>query len=125
MEAVRCFLGKAQNKWDQHLQQIAGAIRASVNKSTGFTANMLMLGRKVNTPAQLMFPNVKEKNKDYGEYVSSLMKTMENAHECARSTLKTSLKTMKRNYDLRMLLWPYAEGDSVYLLVTASVKGKS
>ena len=31
MDAVRCFLGKSQNKWDQHVQQIAGAIRASVN----------------------------------------------------------------------------------------------
>ena len=79
---------------------------------------MLKLGREVNTPAQLMFPNVKEKHEDYGEYVSGLMKTMENAHECARSILKTSLKRMKRSYDLRVLRRPYAEGDSVYLLVT-------
>ena len=34
MDAVRCFLGKAQNKWDQHVQQIAGTIRALVNRST-------------------------------------------------------------------------------------------
>ena len=125
MDTVRCFLGKAQNKWDQHVQQIAGAIRASVNRSTVFTPNMLMLGREVNTPAQLMFPNVKRKHEDYGEYVSGLMKTMENAHECAKSTLKTSLKRMKRSYDLRVLRRPYAEGDSIYLLDTASVKGKS
>ena len=49
MDAVRCFLGKAQNNWDQHVQQIAGAMRASVNRSTGFTPNMLMLGSEVNT----------------------------------------------------------------------------
>ena len=82
-----------------------------------------MLGG-VNTPAQLMFPNVKEKHEDYGEYVSALMKTMENAHECARNTLKTSLKRMKCDYDLRVLLRSYAEGDSVYLLDTTSEKGK-
>ena len=125
MDAVRCFLRKAQNKWDQHVQHIAGTSRGSVNRSTGFTPNMLMLGREVNTPAQLMFPNGMEKHEDYGEYVSGLMKTMENAHECARSTLKTSLKRMKRNYDLHVLLRPYAEGDIVYLLDMASVKGKS
>ena len=107
------------------MQQIAGAIRASVNRSTGFTQNMLMLGREINTQAQLMFPNVKEKHEDYGEYVSGLMKTMENAHECARITLKTSLKRMKRSFDLRVLRRPFAEGDSVYRLDTASVKGKS
>ena len=125
MDAVRCFLGKAQNKWDQHVQQIAGAMRAAVNRSTGFTPNMLMLGREVNTPAQLMFPNVQEKHEDYGEYVSGLVKTIKSAHDCARNTLKTSLKRMKRNYDLRVLLRPYAEGDIIYLLDTASAKGKS
>ena len=57
LDAVRCFLGKVQNKWDQHVQQIAGAIRSSVNRSTGFMPNMLMLRREVRTPAQLMFPN--------------------------------------------------------------------
>ena len=122
MDAVRCFPGKAQNKWDQHVQQIAGAIRSSVNRRTGFTPNMLMLGRKVNIPAQLMFPCVKEKHEDYGEYVSGLMETMKSAQDCARNTLKTSLKS---NYYLRVLQRPYAEGGVIYLLDTASVKGKS
>ena len=45
MDAVRCFIGKAQNQWDIYLQHIAGALRASVNRRTGFTANRLMLGR--------------------------------------------------------------------------------
>lgn len=122
---MRCFLGKVQNKWDQHVQQIAGAVRSSVNRSTGFTPNMLMLGREVNTPAQLMFPNVREKQEDHDDYVSDLVRTMKKAHDCARATLKTSMKRMKRNYDLRVLLRPYAEGDTIYLLDTASVKGKS
>ena len=86
---------------------------------------MLMLGREVNTPAQLMFPNVKKKHKNYDVYAAGLRKTMKSAHECARNTLKISLKRMKRNYDLRILLRPYAEGDIVCLLETASVKGKS
>ena len=55
MDAVRCFLGKTQNKLVQHVQQIVGAIRSSVNRSTGFTPNMLMLGREVNTPAYSCF----------------------------------------------------------------------
>ena len=54
------FFGKSQDKWDQNIQQIAMAIRASVNRSTGFTPNKLILGREVNTPAQLMFPKARE-----------------------------------------------------------------
>ena len=72
-----------------------------------------------------MFPCVKEKHEDYGEYVSGLMETMKSAHDCARNTLKTSLKRTKRNYDLSVLQRPYAKGDVIYLLDTASVKGKS
>ena len=124
MDARRCFPGKSQNKWDQHVQQIAGAIRSAVNRSTGFTPNMLTLCREMNTPA-LMFPNVRRKHEEYGDYVSELRTKIQRAHDCARSTLKTSLKRVKRNYDLRVLLRPYAEGDLIYLLDTASVKGKS
>ncbi len=36
MDAVRCFIKNSQNQWDLHLQQIAGALRAAVNRSTGF-----------------------------------------------------------------------------------------
>ena len=50
---------------------------------------------------------------------------MKRAHETARKNLKTSIKGMKRAYDLRVLLRPYKEGDIVYLLDTASHKGKS
>ena len=84
-----------------------------------------MLGREVNTPAQLMFPNAREDIEEYGEYVSKLLSNLQRAHNVARSTLKTSLKRMKRNYDLKMLLRPYSEGDVVYLLDTAVTKGKS
>ena len=45
MDAVRCFIGKNQNQYDIYLPQLAGAIRSSVSRSTGYTANTLMLGR--------------------------------------------------------------------------------
>ena len=125
VEAIRCFLGKSQNKWDLHIQQIAGAIRSSVNRSTGFTPNKLMLGREVNTPAQLMFPIAHPDHETPEIYVQDLVKNIKEAHQTARNTLKTSLKRMKRDYDLKVLLRPYEEGDAVYLLDTAVTKGKS
>ncbi|XP_052782882.1 uncharacterized protein LOC128219100 [Mya arenaria] len=57
MDAIRCYIGDSQDKWNIHLPQIAGALRSAVNRSTGFNANKLMLGREVNTPAYLMFPH--------------------------------------------------------------------
>jgi hypothetical protein len=35
--------------------QLTGAMRSCINGSTGYTPNMLMLGRETNQPADLMF----------------------------------------------------------------------
>jgi transposase InsO family protein len=55
MDAVRCYIDKAQDHWDEHLAQITGALRSAVNRHTGYTANRRMLDREVNTPADPMF----------------------------------------------------------------------
>ena len=99
MDANRCFIGKSQNQW-VHLQQIAGALRSSVNRSTGYTAKRLMLGREVNLPAHLMFPHPETKTTYVYEYVAKLTSNTQKTHDTARKTLKTSLHRMKRNYDL-------------------------
>ncbi|XP_069101562.1 uncharacterized protein [Argopecten irradians] len=85
---------------------------------------MLMLGREVTTPAQLMFPNPSVKSETTEDYVMSLQENMKRAHQVAREKLKTTLKQRKRYYDLRILQRQYSEGDLVYLLDTAVVKGK-
>ena len=125
MDAVRCFIGKKQNQWDVHLPQLAAAMRSSVNRSTGYTPNKLMLGREINMPADIVFPSPNiTSNENVDSYVQDLVSNMKNAHETARKTLKTSQKILKARYDLRVLQRPYQEGDIVYLLDTASVKGK-
>ena len=127
MAAVRCFIGKQPNQWDKYLQQISGAIRSSVNRSTGFTPNRLMLGREVNLPSDLMFPGLKkiEKESSIPEYVSELENNIKMAHETARTTLKANQEKMKRDYDLRVFLRTYNVGDPIYVLDTAVTKGKS
>lgn len=124
MDAVRCSLGKSQNLSDVHLQQIAGALRASVNCHTGFTANKLMLGREVYTPAHLMFPQAGEKKDSMEGYVKELVSSVQRAHEAARTKLKAATKGMKRNYDLRILQGTYRVSEPVYILDKAVVKGE-
>lgn len=46
MDAVRCFVFETPVDWNESIPQIASALRSCVNRSTGFTPNMLMLGRK-------------------------------------------------------------------------------
>lgn len=72
-----------------------------------------------------MFPMARGKSNQTSEdYVEKLVKEVSEAHELARTKLKMSLKRMKRNYDLRILTRTYEEGDAVYVLDTATLKGK-
>ena len=51
------------------------AIRSSVNRSTGFTPNMLMLGRENNGPFDLIFPGPDpDETSSYEQYVTDLVK---------------------------------------------------
>ena len=124
MDAVRCFVGKYGTNWDLQLQQIAGALRSAVNRQTGFTPNRMVLGREVNTPAHLMFPHARDTHIDPDGYVEELVRTIQAAHEFARKALNTASKRSKRDYDLRTRLRGYKVGEAVYLLDSATLKGK-
>ena len=64
--------------WDSYLPHIAGAIRATVSRSTGFTPNKSMLGREVNKSADLLFGTDKANrvSKTPPEYVVHSEKVM-------------------------------------------------
>nr|XP_054764688.1 uncharacterized protein LOC129271338 [Lytechinus pictus] len=126
MDAVRCYVSKSQRDWDRHLQQIAGAIRSSVNRTTGFTPNKLMLGREVNLPSDLVFSvpqPAQEQTKE--EYVAELTCAMRNAHISARAAIKSAQRKMKRDYDIKQYTREFEVNDRVYIRDTACAKGKS
>jgi transposase InsO family protein len=126
MDAVRCFVGKRQNEWDRYLPQIAGALRSSVNRSTGFTANRLMLGRENRMPTDLVFPRqLGLEAESTEEFVGKLETSLKMAHEVARSTLRETQRIMKRDYDLKLNVTEFEEGNLVLVRDSASVKGKS
>ena len=89
MDAVRCFVDKNQSSWDILLPQIAGALRSSINRHTGFTPNKLMLGREVYMPADLIFPLPTGNGiEDEDKYAEKLKTSIQEAHEVARKVLK-------------------------------------
>ncbi|KAK3085317.1 hypothetical protein FSP39_001380 [Pinctada imbricata] len=116
MDAVRCFASRKQKEWDEYLPLLSGALRSAVNRNTGFTANMLMLGREVNVPADLIFPGPKKDTADLESFVGDLVQNLEQSHDVAREKLKTSQAHMKRDYDLRLNERSYPVGSAVYVL---------
>ena len=106
----------------------AGAIRSSVNRSTGFTPNYLMLGREVMRPLDLMLPKIfgdvcsREAN-----FVTKYQTAFQRDHEIARQNLKAAQFRQKRDYDVTVKLkqTSYEVGDIVLRQKDAGVVGVS
>ena len=52
-----------------------------------------------------------------------LEQALQTAHETTKERLHTAEEWMKRDYDLKVYSRAYEEGDLIYILDTATVKG--
>ena len=55
LQMIRCLRDKNISDWDLYLPHISSAIRSTVNRSSGFAPNKLMLGREVHKPVHVLF----------------------------------------------------------------------
>ena len=104
LDAIRCYIGKSQHLWDKNLAQIGGTLRSTVNRSFPLP------------------PSVPDRPLD--EYSANLAEDVRRAHDAARTTLRSTQRRMKRDYDIKVHLRQFQEGDRVYLLDSATPKGK-
>ena len=110
---IRAFKEK-NTEWDIYLQQIAGAIRSTVNDSTGYTPNMLMLGREAMQPIDLMIENVNDDDINPADFVKNMSAQMKDIHHLVRMKLKAKQARQKRDYDVKSFVRTYEEGDLIY-----------
>ena len=97
LQMLRCLREKNIRDWDTSLSQIDGAIQSTVNRSTGFTPNKLMLAREVNKPVDVLF-GVNRANTTLltpPEYVAHVDKTIKASHGAARGNLGASILYIK------------------------------
>lgn len=116
---IRSYL-KDQDEWDLNLGCLAAAYRSTPHESTGLTPNLLMLGREVRLPAEIVYGSdtVKQSEKvsSYGNYVEKLKERLQTAHQIARKRLSQCAKRQKESYDCKLSVNRYNEGDLVWYL---------
>lgn len=126
VQMVRCFLEGQNREWDKHLPFLAMALHATVQRQTGFTPNMLMLGREVLQPVDLMLGLTEFRAEHSPEgWIQKITAAMTDSHHLAREHLRTSQKKQKKDYDLRSHEKGYCTGDIVYLRDTSHIVGVS
>ena len=97
---------------------LAAAYRASPHESTGLTPNLLMLGREVRLPAELMYgsQNLSSDNiTSYGQYVDKLRDSIQHAHSIARKHLAANAKRQAEIYDSHLSIFNFNLNDLVWV----------
>ena len=127
LRMIKAYLRGEQKDWDLYLGCLAGAYRATPNESTKLTPNLLMMGREVRLPAELVFGSLgtyhDQEVTSYGDFVDSLRERMQHAHDVARKHLDSAAKRSREIYDNRVLQNKYSVGDAVWSLLEARKLG--
>ena len=101
------------------------ALHSMKNKSLGFSANMMMLGRETTQPIDLILGLPRHTPQDPPNWVATSTRNLSHVHNLARDTIGKTHLQQKRDYDLRVLVPPYETGDVVYLLDSSTKIGLS
>ncbi len=126
IKMIKAYIKGDQESWDCQLGCLTAAYRASVHESTGYTPNMLMLGREVRLPGEFVHQiPTKQATNSLPEYVDHLKDRMEHAHMIARKYLKRNTERHQELYDGKLSVNTFSEGDLVWHLNENRTEGIS
>ena len=88
------------------------AYRAIRHEATGYTPNMLVFGREVRAPVDIVYASPDEAPaKTYHGYVEDMRDRMTTAFSEVRSALRKAAEGNKRYYDIRVRPNTFSVGD--------------
>ncbi|MES9884745.1 MAG: reverse transcriptase domain-containing protein [Sedimenticola sp.] len=106
-----------QRDWDVKLPLVMLAYRSSEHESTGMSPSMLMFGREVDLPVDLVFGTASEMEEDgdvnFARYAYALKTQIGRAHELAREKMAKASEKQKKGYDHRIAYNEFKRGDAV------------
>ncbi len=120
------YVAENQKDWDLHVSHVMMAYRASPQESTGMTPNMLMFGREVQLPIDLICGgSLPGEPLEASEYVDELERKIGEAHDIARNHLKKAAHYQRNHYELKLTNERYEAGSAVMLRVNTRKVGLS
>ncbi|KAK7485181.1 hypothetical protein BaRGS_00023591 [Batillaria attramentaria] len=108
------FGSHQQEDWDTHLPYLFCAYRCTPHESTGCSPNLLMFGREITLPIDLMYDADPTSTTPCPvEYVEWIRQAAQENFERVRDCLERSAQRQKRNYDKGAVQRHFAVGDWV------------
>jgi transposase InsO family protein len=110
------YVAENQKDWDDCIPYVMMAYRSSQHESTGYTPNMLMMGREASTPLDIAFEMPSSwKEVPRNEWVWVLLDRMEHAHALVRRHSEGAILRQKHYHDMKMSYERFKEGEEVYV----------
>ncbi|MEW8547681.1 MAG: hypothetical protein AB2693_29590, partial [Candidatus Thiodiazotropha sp.] len=125
---IKAYLCGEQENWDLNLGCLAAAYRACPHESTGLSPNLLMLGRELRIPSELLYGGQCNNDKavvSYGDFVTNLKERIQHAHDIARKHLSSNARRQSEIYDAKLAINHYKTGDVVWVERTSVRPGLS
>jgi Integrase core domain len=127
---VAIFAQDHPHSWDKKIQQLAFAIRTSINETTGDTPAFLMFGRDPRTPLDLIIgdsiqgpPTTTTEPDHIRNYRNYLMKNINVAFNIVKEHSEVAKLSQKMKYDKHTKQREFVEGDLVWVETVAAQIG--
>ena len=108
-----------QESWDVQLGLVLMAYRSSVQTSTGFTPYLLLTGREMRVPIDIMYGATPDIQNTHSQAVADVKQKLEKAYTLVRSNLESAQKRQKDYYDRLSNGNRYNVGTKVWLFSPA------
>ena len=113
-DMIRSYIDSSSRDWDLYIPILTAAYRATVHPATGFTPNLLMLGRETLTPTDVEFPQERgAAAATIPEYVTELLERLARCYAIARENLRTSAERQTKYYNTRIVQHHFKPGQLV------------
>jgi hypothetical protein len=115
LSMLRASRQEDKRDWDEMLPFLTMAYRSSVNETTGFTPNMIMMGREITLPIDMVLPSVDATERNYAEFVENIRNHMHDVQHEVRKNTNWAVEHQRKYYDLRSKDKLIKTGDKVWL----------
>jgi hypothetical protein len=121
-------INESQRDWDEHLQLVLAAYRASPHNSTGYSPNLLFLGRDTRMPLDLVMGlPAEERDPSFTteDFIVDMQRRADFAYRVAREKLQLAAERRKVGYDINVKEQTFKEGDWVWYWNPRRYRAKS
>ena len=130
LNMISMYVDRHQRNWDKYLPLLTSAYRSCEHATTGFSPNMMFLGRETYQPIELLFGEpylgyTQEVQGDICDYVIDLREKMKASYDLVRDHLNQNFNNQRKDIDIGPGFHKYEVADLVYVRDSSKTKGLS